>query len=272
MQFDWLPSALVPAVIVLVLALFRRMAPSRSRTADRQYEDRLYEDRRYDDYQAPEPLPTGLISGTMWTLGLAFGLTFFLLRGANHRWAAADGPAILTLYDTPWLWFFFPFFAALTLPWPLTVWYLRKVGRRDEADNICDNADLRGGMDSFKVMKWLGIVLVGPIAVATLLAIPIHLSIGLSEARLGHYAALHSERFSFREATRATLVDGYRLRDGSFRRSRDVVIDFSDGRRLHGNAVEDDGTDVQESVVQLLLARTGLHPSHVQTMEDIPPK
>jgi hypothetical protein len=206
----------------------------------------------------------------MWALGIGFALTFFLLRGANHLWARADAPATLTLYATPWLWLFFPLFSALALPWPLTVWYLRRVGRKDEADSICDNADLRGGMDSFRVMKWLGIVLVGPVAVLTLLAIPIHLSLGDSEARLGHYASRHSERFIFSEARRATLVDGYRLRNGSFRRRRDLLIDFADGRRLHGNAVEDGGDDVQESVVQLLLARTGLHPTHVKTLEDIP--
>jgi hypothetical protein len=236
------------------------MAGPRSRSADWSY----------DQQQAPEPLPTGVIGGAMWTLGIGFALTFFLLRGANHLWAKADEPATLTLYATPWLWFFLPFFSALALPWPLTVWYLRRAGRKDEADSICDASDLRSGMDSFQVMKWLGIVLVGPIAFLTLLAIPVHLSIGDSEARLGHYASLHSERFFFSEAKRVTLIDGHRIRDGSFRRGRDILIDFADGRRLAGNAVGDGGTDVDERVVQLLLARTGLHPTHVHALEDIP--
>jgi hypothetical protein len=127
-------------------------------------------------------------------------------------------------------------------------------------------------MDTFRVMKWLGIGLVLPIAFFTMLAIPVHLSIGDSEARLGHYASMHTDRFSFSEARRATLIDGYRLRDGSFRRSKDLVIDFVDGRRLRGNAVGDGGTDVEENVVQLLLAKTGLNPEHAQTVEDIPTK
>jgi hypothetical protein len=119
-------------------------------------------------------------------------------------------------------------------------------------------------------MKWLGIAFVGPVAFCTVLAIPVHLSIGDSEARLGHYASMHTERFSFSGAKRATLIDGYRLRDGSFRRSKDIGIDFADGRRLHGNAVGDGGSGVEENVVQLLLAKTGLHPEHVLTVEDIP--
>lgn len=53
MLLDWLPRVLVPAMVLLVLALFRRMAPPRSRRAH----------HRYDEMQAPEPLPTGIIGG-----------------------------------------------------------------------------------------------------------------------------------------------------------------------------------------------------------------
>ncbi len=262
MQLDWLSRALVPLVIALVLCLFRRIVPPRSRL----------DNSRYDQQQRPEPLPTGVIGGAMWALGIGFALTFFLLRDANRLWARADGQSVLTLYATPWIWFFLPFFSALAIPWPLTVWYLRRVGRKDEADNIADAADRKGGMDTSRVMKWLGIALVGPISLFTLLAIPVHLSISDSEVRLGHYASIRAERFPFSEARRATLIDGYRLRDGRFQRARDIVIDFADGRRLRGNAVGDGGTDVEERVVQLLLDKTGLRPEHVLTLEDIPSK
>lgn len=260
MQLDWLPRAIVPGAVALILALFRRIAPPRSRLAN----------AKYDQHQAPEPLPTGIIGGTMWALGLSFALLFFLLRDANRLWARAEGRSILTLYATPWIWIFLPLFSALALPWPIVVWFLRRVGRTDEADSICDAADEKGGVDSFRVMKWLGITLVSPVAFFTVLAIPVHLSISDSEARLGHYASLRTERFPFSEVRRATLIDGRRLRDGSFRPGKDIVIDFADGRRLRGNAVGDGGTDVEEGVVQLLLAKTGLRPTHVLTMEDIP--
>jgi hypothetical protein len=260
MRTDWIPRALVLGVIALILGLFRRIAPPRSRL----------ETRSYDQHQRPEPLPTGAIGAAMWALGFGFSLTFFLLRDANRLWGRAGGQSVLTLYPTPWIWFFLPLFSALAVPWPLTVWYLRKVGRNDEADSVADAADLRSGMDTFRVMKWLGIALIAPIAFFTLLAIPIHLSIGNSEARLGRYASFHTERFSFSEARRATLIDGYHLRNGSFHRRSDIVIDFADGRRLHGNAVGDGDTDVEESVVQLLLDKTGLLPAHVRSVEDIP--
>ncbi len=124
----------------------------------------------------------------MWVLGIGFSLMFFLLKDANRLWAQAEGPSVLTLYATPWIWFFLPFFSALAIPWPLTVWYLRRIGRKDEADSIADAADLRSGMDTFRVMKWLGITsLASLIASFTMLAIPVHLSDWGPEARLGHY-------------------------------------------------------------------------------------
>src|SRR5579859_6994258 len=106
---------------------------------------------------------------------------------------------------------------------------------------IEDAANNKGGMDSFRVMKWLSIGVVGPIAIFTLLAIPIHLSISDSEVRVGHYASFKTERFPLNKAKRLTIVDGYRLKDGSFRPAKDVILDFADGRRLRGNQVGDGG-------------------------------
>lgn len=206
----------------------------------------------------------------MWSLVIGFALLFFMLRSANRWWATLDGPSMLTQYATPVIWCFFPGFAALAVPWPLTVWYLRHVGRWGDADGIEDAADRKGGMNSFRVMKWLSIGLVVPLGVFTALAIPIHLSISSSEVRVGHYASLHSETFDLHEARRLTIVDGYRLRNGDFRPAKDVVIDFADGRRLRGNQVGDGGTAVQDDVKQLLIANTGLTPEHAVTADEIP--
>ncbi len=256
----WLPKVLFPVVFALIIALFRWMAPPRSRMAH----------HRYDESQVPEPLPTGIIGGAMWTLGIGLALQFFLLRGANHMWASLEGPSILTQYATPVIWCFFPGFAALAIPWPLTVWYLRRVGRWEEADGIEDVSDSKGGMNSFQIMKWLGIALVGPIAFFTLLAVPIHLSISDSEVRVGHYASFLPERFPLNGARRLTIVDGYRLRDGSFHPAKDVIIDFADGRRLRGNQVGDGGTSVPSDVLDLLISKTGLSPEHASTADEVP--
>ncbi len=206
----------------------------------------------------------------MWALAIAFLLTFFLFRDANRWWASLDGPSVLTQYPSAAIWCFFPLFAALAIPWPLTVWYLRRVGRWEEADGIEDQADSKGGMNMLAVMKWLSIGLVGPIGILTLLAIPIHLSITPTEVRVGHYASIHTEVFKFSQARRLTLVEGYKDRDGSFHPAKDLIIDFADGRRLSGNQVGDGGTDIRDDVMQLLIAKTGITPKLAETADEIP--
>lgn len=206
----------------------------------------------------------------MWTVGICLGSTFFLFRYINHMWAEMEGQAALRLYPTAWLWCFFPIFAALAIPWPLTVSLLRRMGRTDEADAIMENSDRPQGINSFVVMKWFGIILVIPIFFFTLLALPEHLLIGDTEARLGRYGLWRDEVFSYRQATRATLVEGVLNGDGSFHRQKDLLIDFQDRRRLSANAVGDGGTDADPKVIELLLAKTGLQPDHVKTPDDIP--
>jgi hypothetical protein len=165
---------------------------------------------------------------------------------------------------------FLPGFAALAVPWPLTVWYLRKVRRWEEADSIEDQSDSKSGMNSFRIMKWLSIGLVAPIGIFTVLAIPIHFSIGASHVRVGHYASIHTDVFQLNQARRLTIVDGYKLRDGSFQPAKDVIIDFADGRRLDGNEAGDGGTNIRSDVMRLLIEKTGLTPEHAKTEEDIP--
>jgi hypothetical protein len=260
-RLDWLPRFIVLLVLLPLFAVARRLAPRRLRAAE----------SHYNESQVPEPLPTGVVGGVMWCLGIALALLFFVLRGANHYWASLEGPSDLTQFAPQVIWCFFPAFAAIAIPWPLTVWYLRRIGRWEEADSIEDDADARGGWNSFRLMKWLSIAVVGPIGVFTVLAIPIHLSITNSEVRVGHYGSWRTERFPLAQARRLTVVDGYRLRDGSFRLARDVVIDFADGRRLRANSAGDGGTSVRDDVMNLLISRTGLNPEHAVTVDEIPP-
>jgi hypothetical protein len=259
MRLDWLPKALVPFAIFFVLGLFRKLAPAPARSTN------------YEEKQVPEPLPTGVIGAFMWGVGICLALSFFLLKSANHLWADADGTAILRLYPTAATWCFLPGFAAIAIPWPLTVWLLRRTGRTAEANSIENASNERGGgVDSFKIMKWLSFGVVGPIAVFTLLAIPMHLSIAESVVRVGHYASLTTEVFLFDQAKRATLVDGYSLQGSKVRKNLDLYIDFADGRRLDVNAAGDGGSQITDTTVELLLARTGLHAGHVSSVEDLP--
>jgi len=206
----------------------------------------------------------------MWLVALLLALSFLALKWVNHEWAQIDGPAVLHVYATSFIWCFFPGFAALAIPWPLAISLLRRLRRNDEADSISAESNRSGGIDSYRVMKWLCIGLVGPIAGFTILAIPIHMTITDSAVFVGHYAQWRSERFDLSQARRATLVDGVRYRDGTLHLQKDLYLDFADGRRLDANTAGDGGTSVPDAVVKLLLEKTHLRMLRAQIKEEIP--
>jgi hypothetical protein len=98
-----------------------------------------------------------------------------------------------------------------------------------------------------------------------------HLSISHAEVRVGRYASLRTERFSLSDARRLTVVDGYRLRDGSIHPAKAIIIDFADGRRFRGDQDGDGGTNVRDGIMRLLIETTGLAPEHALTADEIPP-
>jgi hypothetical protein len=125
-------------------------------------------------------------------------------------------------------------------------------------------------VNSLKIMRWMIIWLVSPIAAATLLALPIHLTVTNTDVWVGRYGLVRSEQFQFAAVRRATLIDGYRLRDGSFHAARDLVMDFADGRRLRGNQVGDGGTAIRPDILNALIAGCRCNPGHATTEAEIP--
>src|SRR4051812_42876597 len=112
---------IVIAGIGLITALLRKYLPS-PRPVPSTY--------RYDaPLQEKEPLPTGVIGGTMWGIGICIALSFFLLKWINHIWADTDGEAIVRNFAASVFWCFLPGFGALAVPWPLTIWLLKRFGR-----------------------------------------------------------------------------------------------------------------------------------------------
>jgi hypothetical protein len=134
------------------------------------------------------------------------------------------------------------------------------VGRWEEADSVQDASDSKGGFDTFRIMKWLSIGVVGPIAVLTLLAVPIHLSITDSEVRVGHYASFRPDIFPLNDARSLTIVDVHELKGDRSHQTKDVIVEFADGRRLRGTSVRND-------VMQLLIDKAGLTPRYSSTTE-----
>ncbi len=96
-----------------------------------------------------------------------------------------------------------------------------------------------------------------PIAVASVLAVPIHLSIDAKEVRVGHFARFRPEIFELSEARSAVLTE---TRGGKRGTTINLTVYFADGRRLEANAVADGGESADPKAVRLLLRNTGLTP------------
>lgn len=259
MTYAWIPKLFIPAAIGLVFAIFRRYFPPKP-------------DLTLDRYDRPEGkrLPTGVFGAVTIAMGIAVGVGgYFSLLAINHQFAKTDGVAILQVFPVSAIWFFLPGFAALAIPWPLTIALLRRSAYRDDAAYIQAESNNKSGFDCFRVMVGMNLFIVLPIAFFTILALPERLTLTEHNILWTHYASLKPEIFSYTDIVRLTKVDGYLLRDGSFKLHKDLIIDFKDGRRLSANAVGDGGSEPSAEEISVLLNRTGLVPNEVRTKEEI---
>jgi hypothetical protein len=261
MSQEWIGRAIVPLVIGVAFGLFKKYFPAKPNPALTRYD--LPEGKR---------LPTGVFPLITILMGASIAVGgYFILLKTNRLFANLDGPASLRLFPPSVFWMFLPGFAALAVPWPLTLFLLRKVGYGTEVDYILDEANQKSGFDCQRVMVGMNLFLVLPLVLFTLAALPMRMTLGPDEVRVTHYARLSPETFPYKAATRAFSVDGYRIRDGSFERQRDLIIDFSGGRRLSANAIGDGDTEPTDNEVSIFLTKTGLDTQHVHAKDDLPP-
>jgi hypothetical protein len=259
MVYSLLSKLLVPVVIVLVFSLFRRYFPAKISPALQHY-DRI-EGKR---------LPTGTFNAITISLGIAIAVGgFFALLGINRLLAKADGPVLAQSFPTAAIWFFLPGFAALSIPWPLTIALLRRSEYSDEAAYIEDEGNRRSGFDCFRVMVGMNIFIVLPIAIFTLCALPERLTLTDNEIRWTHYASLKPEILAYKDIVRLIQVDGYKLRDGKFKEHKDLLLNFKDGRRLSLNAVGDGSSEPSAQQINVLLTKTRLVPEEIRTLDEL---
>jgi hypothetical protein len=255
MDYSWLPRLLIPVSIAFAFAAFRKYFPATP-------------DLTLDHYDRPEGkrLPTGTFSAITIAVGLTLAVGgFFGLRAINHLFAKSDGPTLAQALPNSALWWFLPGFAALTVPWPLTIAVLRRSSYHEDAAYIEFEASSKSGFDCCRVMAGMNLFLVLPIAIFTLLALPERLTLTDQEILWTHYASLRPEVYRYTDIVQLTMVDGYRLRDGSFKEHKDFLIDFKDGRTLSANAVGDGGTEPDSETINVILNKTGLVPNKVRT-------
>ena len=146
----FLPQFLVVLAVSLSFALFRRFAPRNS--AEEHVSDN------------GKRLPYGVAGACMWFLGIAIVVGgFFALRTANHLLSFPDHNTLFVAYPPQVIWMFLPGFAALAIPWVVTLWLLRHFGYAGQAAEIVEDANQKGGFNAERVMTWLIWIVVVPI-------------------------------------------------------------------------------------------------------------
>jgi hypothetical protein len=259
MAYSYLPRLFVPLVIGVAFSLFRRYFPAKP-------------DLTLERYDRPEGkrLPTGAFSAITIAMGLAIAVGgYFVLLTTNHLFAKSDGPALAQTFPVRAIWCFLPGFAALAVPWPLTIALLRRSTYHNEAAYVEDEANRKSGFDCFRIMVGINLFLVLPIAIFTFLALPERLTLANNEILWTHYASLTPAVFAYSDIVRLTSVDGYKLRDGTFKSHKDLLLIFKDGRRLSLNAVGDGGSEPSAQQINVILMKTGLVPEQIRTIDEL---
>jgi hypothetical protein len=237
----------------------------------------LSPDALYDRFM---PLRSRLISG-MIVVGICFVVgTYFALTGLNRLLAGSDGPASIRLFYQSAIWWFFPGFGAISLSWEITLQIWARFAGRETVnlfnDWSCQTDDFWGaskysGMDTRKVLRWMSLLIVLPIGIATLLALNMHASVGPGVIRDCGYAFKACQVYPLEDAVRLTEIAGFRNRTGKVMRRTGVVVDFKDGRRWSSAEWGDWSSTVDSHLEDFLVNKTRLRLKYALTLDEIPP-
>jgi hypothetical protein len=209
-----------------------------------------------------------VVNLVMLVVGLLFAIIVHaLLVWSNRFIASKDGTALMVLYPSVAIWWFLPGFGALAVAWEITyrAWFLMN---RAQAEAYRAYSNVKSGFDSTRLLRILAVVVVLPMVVATILALPIHTTLTAQAIRDGHFAKISEVVFSFADATELIQFDGNALRDGSFQPRAGVLIRFKDGRTWNSAETGDPTKQVDPRLIQLLVDRTRLPVGHVQLEPD----
>jgi len=260
----FLTNALIPFVVLFVLAVARRYMPVASvKPPERKY-SREELDVRFSSTQ-------WVVGISMVVVGVFFAFaTYAALKGVNRYLATADGRSQFLLWPQSAMWWFLPGFGALALSWGITLRLWALFGHREDAELYNYWSSLKSGFDSPKLLRWLTIFVVLPAGVLSILALSMHISLTQNEIRDCGFAFARCKIYRYADARRMTIVDGFRDRDGKLNRRAGIVIDFVDGRRWSSADNSEITERVDPALLEFLKDRIPLPFNYAQTEVDIP--
>jgi len=238
-----LRRALVPAVVLGAFALARRWMPVSSHDEEKALPA---------DTSVPSVV---LVNICMLAIGfiLLMGLHLFLITG-NRFFVSLDGPGNMTIYPSSAIWWFLPGFASVCLAWEITydIW---RHWRPKQAEAYRAFTNVKSGFDSTRVLRLMGIFIVIPIGIASLLALPIHTTLTNDAIFDGHFARMRPLTYPFSETTDMTEFKGYLDRDGNFVQRAGIILRFKDGRSWNSANTNDPKANVDPQLRSYLVNR-----------------
>jgi hypothetical protein len=215
---------------------------------------------------------------TQWVVGLGMvvvGILFALSTHAalvwlNRYFSTSDGPALFRMWPQDAIWWFFPGFGAVALSWEIVLQLWSDVGNGEDARLYNYWSIQKTGFDATRLLRWMAVLIVLPIGILTILALPMHAALRQDDIRDCGYAFRPCRLYRFADARRMTMIDGFRNREGKLTRRAGIIIDFSDGTRWSSAEIGDFTDSVSPKFAEFLQKRTQLPIGRAQTEADIP--
>jgi hypothetical protein len=120
------------------------------------------------------------------------------------------------------------------------------------------------------VLRWLALLIVLPIGIATALALPMHSTLDDGGISVRPYASITPLRLRYADARRLTVVQGHRGRSGKLVVRAEILIDFADGYRWHSESNRDFKPEVEVDLLNFLEDKTGLQARRIESEQDLP--
>lgn len=261
----FLSNALVPVIVSLAFVLARKYLAATSVEPS--------------EHAPPQEDQAARFRSTRWIVGFSMAVTGILFAFSAHallvrlnRYLAnADGPAHFRQWPQSAIWWFFPGFGAICLCWEIVLQLWSRFGNHQTAALYSDWTNQSAGFDSRRVLRWMALLIALPIGVLTALALSVHTSLRDSDIRECGYAFARCKTYPYDAATRMTMIEGFRTRDGKLSERAGIVIDFQDGRRWSSADMSEFGHMVDPSMTEFLQQKTHLTPNYAETAADIPP-
>jgi len=260
MTAAWIGRALIPLAVGGSLALMRKYLPAKTSGDKRRISAAEHDAFNHISW---------IVNVGMFFVFIAFSaISYKILAFTNQYFADADGIAQFQILPVKVIWGFFPGFGGICFCWEITLFLWSFLAGREKVHRYEMWSNEKNGFDGTKVMRWFGSLLVLPIGILTLLAVPVHSSVQDQGIADRSYATLKSTHLKYSDARRLIGVRGYRDRDGKFNPAAEILIDFADGHRW-SSLISDPKPNFEPGLLEFLQQKTGLQVEYVEDKKDI---